>query len=120
VLRHVQFEYTARTALNNVVVVNLLSFVGSFVTQIPTRTSLVVETIFVEPTGPSVFSKISPAHWQSPRADRVISLVNFGLLGLQRRECALAIAALVFRTRDARSASVGRAAAFVAWSTFGC
>jgi len=66
-------------------VVNTLSFVGSLVTQIPTRTSLVIETIFVEPTGPFVFSKIFPAHWQCPRADRVISLVNLGLLGLQRR-----------------------------------
>ena len=75
----------ARIGDSSVVVVNMLSFVGSLVTQIPTRTSLVVETIFVELTGPSVFSKISPAHWQSPRADRVISLVNLGLLGLQRR-----------------------------------
>ena len=36
-----------------------------------------------------------------------------------RLERALAIGALVFRTRD-QSAFVGRAAAFAAWSTFGC
>ena len=36
-----------------------------------------------------------------------------------RLERALAIGALVFSTRD-QSAFVGRAAAFAAWSTFGC
>ena len=35
-------------------------------------------------------------------------------------ERALAIAALVLRTREAQSAFVGRAAAFAASSTFGC
>ena len=37
-----------------------------------------------------------------------------------RFERALAIGAYVFRTRDAQSAFVGRAAAIAAWSTFGC
>ena len=39
-----------------------------------------------------------------------------------RFEHAFAIGALVFRTREAHSAFVGRAAAFAAfgWSTFGC
>ena len=74
-LRHVQLNI-----VEQVVVVNMLSVVGSLVTQIPARTSS-----FVEPTRPSVFSKNIPAHWQSPRADRVNSLVNLGLLGLQRR-----------------------------------
>ena len=70
-LWHVQLESVralarvARIDDSSVVVVNMLSFVGSLVTQIPTGTSLVVETIFIEPPGPSVFSKISPAHWQS-------------------------------------------------------
>ena len=95
VLWHVQLESVralARAArlgdssiVEHATVVNMLSFVGSLATQMQLEQSLVVETIFVEPTGPSVFSKISPAHWQSPRADRVISLVNLGLLGLQRR-----------------------------------
>ena len=75
VLWHVQLNI-----VEQVVVVNMLSVVGSLVTQIPARTSSVVE-----PTRPSVVSKIFPAHWQSPRADRVNSLVNLGLLGLQRR-----------------------------------
>ncbi len=35
-------------------------------------------------------------------------------------ERAFAIGALVLRTREAQSAFVGRAAAFAAWSTFGC
>ena len=37
-----------------------------------------------------------------------------------RFESAFAISALVFRTRDVQSAYEGRAAAFAAWSTFGC
>ena len=37
-----------------------------------------------------------------------------------RLERAFAIDALVFWTRNAQSAFVGRAAAFAAWSTFGC
>ena len=45
------------------------------------------------------------------------AIVSVVALWLER---ALAIGALVFRTREAHSAFVCRAAAFAAWSAFGC
>ena len=47
------------------------------------------------------------------------SRANVAVVAL-RFERAFAIGALVFRTREAHSAFVCRAAAFAAWSTFGC